>query len=278
VKPKAVKPNALSNTKLSTMFRSLLAACLISIFCFGNSAIAANLTANLTANSASQTAANSYRENLSRLRSQQIIAPVQEQVQKSAQEPLSNKSSIFDNFSDFKEAHKKSNLNKTVVDRSDSSTGIEIIETIETNKTASVQAFSTHLFDNRSSSESDDRSLTENTFPSTERSPYAVIAAARQPHHATQISLTLPSFSRILSKQWPEQLFGQLNQLRTGLQKQPSAFAQAARQVGPAIEKRFSGVNDRIHQIPHQLRTAISNALDQAGTKAHQTAEQLRQS
>lgn len=108
-------------------------------------------------------------------------------------------------------------------------------------------------------------------------SPYAVITAARKTNPTTRPLFTLPSFA----KQLPQQL----NQLRTGLQEQPVRVIDAAKQVGPAIKRRANGMSDgeafqrnRIHQIPQIIKTALSKALDQAGTKAHQTAEQIRQS
>jgi hypothetical protein len=82
----------------------------------------------------------------------------------------------------------------------------------------------------------------KNISAATKPSPYAVIAAARKTSHRPVFAS--PSFA----KQLPQQL----SKLLTGLQEQPVRVLDA-------------------------IKTALSEALDQAGAKAHQTAEQLRQ-
>jgi hypothetical protein len=82
----------------------------------------------------------------------------------------------------------------------------------------------------------------KNISAATKPSPYAVIAAARKTSHRPVFAS--PSFA----KQLPQQL----SELLTGLQEQPVRVLDA-------------------------IKTALSEALDQAGAKAHQTAEQLRQ-
>jgi hypothetical protein len=99
------------------------------------------------------------------------------------------------------------------------------------------------------------------------RSPYAIIAAARQPNHA--FSLTPPLFV--------EQLPQQINQLRADLQAQPIKIVETVRQIRPAAKQSVQSVRDRLHRLPQSVKNTLSNVLELAGTKAHQTAEQLRQ-
>ncbi len=231
---KAVKPNSI--------ICDLVAAFFITLFCFSNPVFAADF-------GTSKPAVNSYQKNLSRLRANQVVEPerfFEKEITRFPRNasPLPQATPAIDSLLIPEENTKE-----------------EITKKEDTKEETTKRPFA-------------DTSInTSNNRSQKARSPYAIIAAARQPNHSTPNVFDPSRFANQLSKQLPRQL----SQLHTALQEQPAQIIHVVRQVKPAIERRANSASGRIRQIPQSIKSAISNALDRAGTRAHQTADQLRQ-
>lgn len=195
--------------KLIFVLRALFTVCLLAIFCIGAPALASDFGSH-------KAAANGYRKNLPRLRSDQasIGAPfyANEPSALNAASKQSDNSSISNNIAQ------------------------QVVKPIEMPDVsdASDDSFFTDVLSNRLSRKASGE----------RRNPYTIIAAAMRTDSLPRHLFVPPRFV--------EQLLRQLTQLRTSLQERPVRFIEV-------------------------MKATLSNVLDQVSTKAHRTAEQLRQ-